>query len=1175
MLATAPLAPSPTIMGSSTEHMYRALSDPLVPSPRQFKKHKMLPRPAHDLDLAPDAAAPARAASDAYRLVLDASYALSSSAATQPPSSPSAASANTVRPTSSRRLASTSSSTGPDPPPTPPAHSHSRASSSSQPTLDPAPPAPTLAGPVQLLHPPPPLSLRKPPVTPPDQRSPPTPDVTPPQPQTAAVKTVRSQPPHGEQSSNGPTPTDSRNDSFKTAQEEPFSSEDDRSRSTPLRSRTTSAHTSQTTILRIPEMPTAPVAQPAPAAQPVLGVPQLTPRTMNEFRQFDGEWDSTQQPQNHNHEQQATQLLMDSSRQLKHRNHEQPGPQPHVDSARQLKDRNHEQHSDHPQMDLRQLKQDRNYELQQDGARPQVVVSKRKRPVPKTPIITSSPTSRREVVEDHIVTPTAATRAARHLHLRDNAVEASPVSSSARSASETSASVDARRSSATSARSSSSAVVEVMVMHGTAPPPQRRRTLRHVKKQNLLRQPRQVPDRSSGGSFDGHRRLPQPQRKPSPVARDRSRPPSTQTTSNHPVGDTRARREIWSSGGIPVVVVPDRRSSNRSKSREPSLRSTSSRRSKRSASVGSPQRARGSLDTARTDSLSRGRNWTKNAGDERTMDFAPAIPPRSSSLSAATSRNVSRTTSLTTESIRAHNALLRREDEAKSSKVVAPSRSVTESTPVVNPALEPVPTISPAVASVPVFSPTTTQGSPRRSGEAQFRDSPLSPMIDQYPIEDALSAKKYSSRNTPFSVTSVATTGTVPEVSEAFAVHMYPHQNSSVVMVNHSGRPSDLSSTERAEILPQLLPTITTTGTQAQPPATPPEQLTTTQDVDSPLRNPRAPPQPPTHPPQFNLIPATPSGATPATESDKKLGNLFETSPPRRESILKRTFSRRRRNSVEYPPTTAKPPGKLTRTFSLSRSLGLDSKTRPAPDADIDGEVAPRRARREPVEREKLHPLWRPQLDDDDGSACEYGDSCPHHRKRDTIYRYPPVDNRPRPPPKRSLSARMKNTFAIMPVRSDDRHYYPAVEDSAGWPERRTIRRTPSGNLRVMERRASLDSPLVSPRLFRGQSEPLRPSTSTDKSRPPMFWRPGALRRAETADAGTPPRRTRRFSLSDRLEDIPSIPRILNEKRREKRTQELRQMISAPKEVRDGVGEVIRRGNSWGKEAVKANPSDF
>lgn len=505
--------------------------------------------------------------------------------------------------------------------------------------------------------------------------------------------------------------------------------------------------------------------------------------------------------------------------------------------------------------------------------------------------------------------------------------------------------------------------------------------------------------------------------------------------------------------------------------------------------------------------------------------------------------------------MRLHNALQGKEEEASSASSAKATKSERH-----------------ADEAVPVLRVPLAPTSPRKPADAQSnRDSPMTPLLDQLPTEDGMSAKKYSSRNTPFSVTSVATSGTAPEVSEAFAVHMFQHQNSSVIMVNHSARPSDSSSAARVEALPRLVPTITTTDAQGEPPVTPTEKQNETEhvgDVDSPLRNPRAPPDPPSHPPMLNLIPATPSGATPADESDKRLGNFFETTPPRRESLIKRAFSRRRRNSVDYPPNSAKPPGRLTRSFSLSRSLGLDSNARPVFGVDIDGEISPKKASKEPVEREKLHPSWRPQYDDDE---CEYGDSCPHHSKRDTIYRYPLVDNRPRPP-KRSLSARMKNTFAILPARNE--RQYP-VEDRTSWPERRIIQRTPSGSLRVMQRRASLESLPLSPRLNRGMTEPLRPSTDTEQSRRP-FRLPGALRRAETADAGALGQRRRRFSLSDRLEDIHNIPRFLNDKRREKRTQELRQMISGPTNVRDGVGEVVRRGNSWGnRETFNANHDDF
>jgi hypothetical protein len=42
------------------------------------------------------------------------------------------------------------------------------------------------------------------------------------------------------------------------------------------------------------------------------------------------------------------------------------------------------------------------------------------------------------------------------------------------------------------------------------------------------------------------------------------------------------------------------------------------------------------------------------------------------------------------------------------------------------------------------------------------------------------------------------------------------------------------------------------------------------------------------------------------------------------------------------------------------------------------------------------------------------------------------------------------------------------------------------------------------------------------------------------------------------------LARRLSERRREKRSEELRQKISGPREVRDGVGDVIRRNSYRG-----------
>ncbi len=141
----------------------------------------------------------------------------------------------------------------------------------------------------------------------------------------------------------------------------------------------------------------------------------------------------------------------------------------------------------------------------------------------------------------------------------------------------------------------------------------------------------------------------------------------------------------------------------------------------------------------------------------------------------------------------------------------------------------------------------------------------------------------------------------------------------------------------------------------------------------------------------------------------------------------------------------------------------------------------------------------------------------------------------------------MKRTFAILPLKPEDEYF-----DEGEGPDRRTIRRTASGNLRVMRHRASLDS------LRDGQRDEYRPYTAPDDSMADAkpFWRGHGRSMSVTL-----PRKNRLLpsSLSNKLEGLQNLPRALSERRREKRTQELRSKISGPREVRDGVGEVIRR----------------
>ncbi|KAK2065445.1 hypothetical protein LY76DRAFT_611405 [Colletotrichum caudatum] len=918
---------------------------------------------------------------------------------------------------------------GPDLPPTPP--SHSRTSSSSRPIL---PPSPSPAENVSRT----PATPARVPATPPNQQSPPTPDVTPPQSATRP-KAVRPIP--LDRTVSKATTAESRTASFRTAREEPYSSEDDDLQST-VRPNILSARTSQSTVRRVSEPRTK---SPTPVGLGLgLESPSedaTTPRMKSDFNAFDGEWTSNNE-----------------------------------------------------------------VEQEWDDNLGRTVTVRKRRQEPK-----NAPRAARrkvEIFEDRVVTPTNATKALRAMSQRERAAFYAP-SEIAWPNTSTSGSLvngDARRfsdmsaKSAQSTRSNASTIVEAILVDAPSIP-QGRQTLRHVQKQLTLRD--SGSDRSPASSAANSAiRLEGSPRRPRPLARpsdSRHNSYASNTTFNS-ISSGKARREIWKSGAIPVIVVPDRRSSIKSKSsRAPSLRSTSSRRSKRSASLNSATRANGTrshdLPTPVFERPGR-RNRSMSESDgfnQRTIDYPPVIPKRSSSLSAPTSRNTSRAGSLTAESLKAQNALLGQ-----------PSGHETR---------------APALTLQRATSSETDNGH-------HHRDHKLN--VDH--LGDPFFGKRLSAQHTPFSAASVTTSGTAPEVSEATAVSLYPHQNSSLLVVNHSNKPSecsDASQTDRE--LPQSppRPSIITTGPDGEGPVTPPHPQHTMDDVDSPLRNPRAaPPVPPVIPPAIQLIPATPSGLTPNHDRERNMGNYFETmadeQPQRGGSIVRRALARRR-NSEKYPPKSGRQ-GLLTRTFSLTRR-GSSSKSH----SSVEGPCSCPDCEPPPPEDDRLHPHWRPAYadEDDDRWEREMEDEPISH-----VYRYPPIDNRPTS--RRSISTRVKKTFAILPSRGESDLYSSETRNET---DRRTIRRTDSGNLRVMKRRGSLDS-------LRDQSANPVSYTST-------------VTQGETKGEAVPKRR-RRFSISGTLEGLQNLPRQMNERKREKRTQELRQKISGPREVRDGVGDVIR-----------------
>ncbi|KJR83227.1 uncharacterized protein SPSK_03892 [Sporothrix schenckii 1099-18] len=1247
-----------------------------------FKKHKVLPHPSKDTSYTslrgvprplgpPKISGPAlaisAASSSAGGLSDDASVTYSQ------PSSPR-----------TKKQYPKTLGNGPDLPPTPPAHSrNSSATYSVLPSTATYVQSPERSAEDVQLKP----AL---PTTPTKQLSPPTPDVTPPhtiQPELRP-KGPPSRPPLRDRNMSRST-ADSRTASFKTARENPSSSSSDNEDSfTSLPPAPISARTSESTVRHfVAENHETPKKRQPKAVGLGLGLESspeesITPKSKREFVSFDGEWGSKTDDAVKEWDDNLERHVAVRHPRAANQNAAGPGIRDEViedvivtptnatkalrsislpqriltfpssnESTDQLRTQPQKpvQHREPPPLPPQQQqpqRQQQRHQRSQSQQLPQAVEQSREQPVIAQMAPTLAPSTR-----------------------------------------------DRRPRVSTASFTSNVPAVAESVFFGS--PPQRQRTLRHVKKQVTLRDSGLdlSPASSTATSLlDETTR----QRRPNGGRFNSSGHDSiASTTSMNSISSRSARREIWKAGGIPVVVVPSRLSSVRSSSREPFLRSTSSRRSTRSQSLHSaplsqisksrevsPYLEQGSR-RSRAYSVSEGSTRNSFArdgsapGDQRTIDFPPTIPKRSSSLSAPTSRNVSRSGSLNAESVHAHSAILkaRLNDQAKASPGTEPND--TGDSPAVGLAqqqsersLEPAsrPEIKYEAPAIPeaqrseslLLRDTHMEQSaadetvlPRlgdhtdRHEDVQKRDSDkihgdesnydhrnlLDPRssLDRY--MDRYSSRHLSPHNTPFSMVSVETNTThhsQAELSEALAVNIYPHQNTSVLVVDHSNRPSDCSDDSQPDRLtddtgpssskqesspasdfasaltpssvsapPLDRPRITKTDhdTAEDIPVTPSHQQPfSLDDVDSPLRNPRAPPEPPA----INFIPATPSGLTPSTEREQNRGNYFEEvvqgasdgRPRRRRSVslvLRKALSRGRSATTEYGPSASRSGGLLTRTLSLTRDVQRKAFSIRRSDSIDQGRGTSFDI--EPAEEDKLHPFWRPAsqlLDDDD---YRHGNGY----EDEETYRYPPIDNRPRGP-RRSLSMRMKKTFAILPIDAADDFYPASIDDTPA--DRRTVRRTPSGNLRVVKHHGSTES--------LGEYATVddhRPYTAPGRqgSRKFRFWRSPSLGRRDRpelhdnyynqstgADASNavhedekpgspgasgadgaaggdrkPMKILPDLGLGDKIGEYGphTIPRRFSERRREKRSNELRQKISGPQEVRDGVGEVIRRTN--------------
>lgn len=923
-------------------------------------------------------------------------------------------------------------------PPTPP--THSRQSSGSHPIVVAAPRFDLVSAK---------KDVPSTPSTPPNQRSPPTPDVTPPR----AIMPLSFRPRASDRHSSDRYPS-SRTDSFKTARENPYSSDEDEVST--VRPVLPSAKTSAT---EVPQMP--PIRQRTQKRKEVglglglesdnEGAPTPKPAKGDTFHDedfvvFDGEWGSTG--------------------------------------------------------DASEVEREWDDNLMRN-----VVV--RKRPGRSMHIFTDGAGD--DILEDNIVTPTMATKVVRNLPLQDRIARhrlardtanprpaenfaeriAWPQPVAAPPAEpESPFQPDVRRFSSLSGPSVNSTVIEAMVLDA---PPLRRKTLRHTKKQVGLRDlGSDQSTRSSGpdsvASSEPRQRLHHSSAK---LPERKHRSVTSNTTVSTVSSDGQSRKAVLKSGAIPVVVIPERRKSLSKSSRTPSLRSTSSRRTKRSQSLNSAPLSAplsqsskynepGYFDTIPP----RKRTLSESAGSGnsvRTIDFPPNIPMRRSSLSAPTSRNTSRANSLTAESLKAHNL-----NQLKSQQVAEPK---------------------PVEPSQP---PVSTEKDVLNHSHRLHVDHNGDPFF----------GNRLSTQVTPFSQASYETAGTTAEVSEALAVSIFPHQNKSVLVVQHK-TPSDSTL---PPIQTSTAPSMTVNGQATAGPVTPPQQPHPMDEVDSPLRNPRDPPEPPA----IKFIPATPSGLTPALEEERQLGYGFSDGsgdgPKRTMSLMRRLSSR---HGVE---TNGQRPGFLMRTFSLGGKRKDGSTQTSKPEANLTSNYPT--VADKPADGTKLHPFWRPahfwdDLEDDDFSGDEeYG-------------RYPPIDNRPKP--QRTFSQKLKRTFAILPIEDDYRNL-PYARD------RRTVRRTPSEKLRVVKQRSnsSLRREGSDRRAFTEVGPVSGPSEGTFG----YGFKEGNGGRSHVIPG-----------LGLRVEYVgwSGMKRRLSEHRREQRSEKLRRSISGPRKVQSGMDDVLRR----------------
>lgn len=346
---------------------------------------------------------------------------------------------------------------------------------------------------------------------------------------------------------------------------------------------------------------------------------------------------------------------------------------------------------------------------------------------------------------------------------------------------------DSRRLSGHSATSA----VEALIIDSPQPA---KRALRHTEKRLSLRSassPMTKSERTSMASNpeSRHRLVHKAARITDQDRRSVASDPSASASST--LGAVRPNVDV-----VPVVVIPERRSSlhcSNQNSRNPSQpcsgRSSQRTAASRTGSRDRPRRSRALSES--TEGSSRARTFSR-----------PVVPPRSSSLSAPTSRNNSQATSLTSESLRHHTLAT---EAPRNPEVNDPGASEQKHDAQDNSTGHPAITVEDMSGLAPPSLPFA-------QGQGSIHS--LSP-------------------------------GPV-EINEATTVSFFPHNNNSLVVVDKNMLPESRAvQAVRANYRDKL-----------DAPRTPENPTQTQADFDSPLRNPRPPPELPA----YKELPPTPSG---------------------------------------------------------------------------------------------------------------------------------------------------------------------------------------------------------------------------------------------------------------------------------------------------------------------------